>query len=887
MQFESKNLAGKKLKACGSDRLVYVPKFMNTNVTLRSTVRFACGILALAPQVFAEGPLSREQSQFFETKIRPVLVEHCYSCHAADAEEIQGGLVLDTREGIRRGGDTGPAVVPGKLRESLLIKAISYTDKNFAMPPKESGGKLPDQVIRDFERWISDGAADPRDGAAVSLPTAKSSDNRAWWSFQPIAATSPPKLDSAHPFASWVETDIDRFVADRWSASSLYPMQDADPRAFLRRLTFDLIGLPPSREEMESFVKSWEKTDNKRGLIESALDRLLDSKQYGERWGRRWLDVARYAESSGKDVNVVYTHAWRYRDYVIDAFQHDKPFNRFVLEQIAGDQLSSRNAKERSEQLIATGFLAIGPKSLNETNPNQFAVDLADEQIDTVTQAFLGLTVACARCHDHKFDPISHRDYTSLAGIFLSTETHYGTPGGVQGRNQSSLLELPTHREMQIVSKGMSPVEWKDKQARLERLRQQQKAALAQRAGGGKAADGMTNFDVVRIITQATQLESELKLVNEGGSPKYLAMAVVDLPTSAPPSNFPRQRPGAEGRRIPKEFVKIADSPFFLRGNINDPADAIPRGIPTIVGPSSKSISPKVSGRLELANALASPKNTLTARVIVNRVWSWMFGQGLVESVDNFGTTGATPSNPELLDFLATRFMKEGWSIKKLIREVALSHVYRLDSRMDETNFAIDPENKLGWRHSPRRLEAEEIRDAIMSVSGSLDLKPEVGSMIGRAGEGPIGGERMMALSEAQIATANYNFRSIYLPFARNVQPEILTAFDLPDASTTDGNRDSTNVPSQALFMLNSDFIDQQARLTAEQILKNHPGSKTLERSDSRVTEAFYRVLNRAPTSNDLKCSKAFLSTRTTPAVESYTGLVRSLLATAEFRILD
>ncbi len=395
--------------------------------------------------------------------------------------------------------------------------------------------------------------------------------------------------------------------------------------------------------------------------------------------------------SSGKDVNVVYTHAWRYRDYVVDAFRRDKPFNQFVQEQIAGDQLLAESPEQRAEHLIATGFLAIGPKSLNETNPNQFAVDLADEQIDTLTQAFLGLTVSCARCHDHKFDPISQREYTALAGIFLSTDTRYGTPGGVQGRNRSTLLELPNHRGMNIVAKGMSPTEWQDKQSRLDRLRQQQRTAIAQRAGGKKATDGMTNFDVVRIITQVSQLESELGLVNQGGSPKPMAMGVIDLPTTTPATNTARRGPGPGGRQTPKQFVKIADSPIFLRGNIDDRGDPIARGIPTVFGSSRTSIGPNVSGRRELAAAIISPDNPLTSRVIVNRAWAWMFGSGLVESVDNFGTTGTPPVHAELLDYLAQRFVNTGWSVKKLVAEIAMSRVYRLESRLDDRNFESIP----------------------------------------------------------------------------------------------------------------------------------------------------------------------------------------------------
>ena len=494
----------------------------------------------------AQETISEAQAKFFEAKIRPVLVERCYSCHSEDAKEIHGGLLLDTRAGMRRGGDSGPAVVPGNLAGSLLITAIRYGDDDFAMPPDVAGGKLAASVIQDFETWVKTGAADPRDGKARVVAKYDTAKARAWWAFQPIRRESASKPRDR----AWATAEIDRFIEAVWQEKGLTAVDDAEPLALLRRLRFDLTGLPPSSEEAAAFIAEWNKSASRQTLLESTVDRLLRSPQFGERWGRHWLDVARYAESSGKDVNVVFPHAWRYRDYVIDALNDDKPFDDFIREQMAGDLLPARSDKDRAENLIATGFLAVGTKSLNETNPKQFAVDLADEQIDAVTQSFLGLTVACARCHDHRFDPVSQRDYTALAGIFLSTDTRFGTAGGVQGRNQSTLVELPAKAKLATVAKAMPQRDLQQKTARLESLQQQQRNALAQRANGRSATDGISNFDVVRIITQATQLESELSVVNEDGSPKPLAMAAVDRPVEAPVQRG-RRGPRGQGRDPP------------------------------------------------------------------------------------------------------------------------------------------------------------------------------------------------------------------------------------------------------------------------------------------------------------------------------------------------
>lgn len=878
-----------------------------------------------ATHVSGEEKLSQKQLQFFETKIRPVLVKSCYACHSEDAEDSQGGLLVDSREGIRRGGDSGSAVVPGNLSASLLISAIRYSSNDLQMPPEDEGGKLPAHVIHDFETWIRMGAPDPRDGPAKAVSRYDTSDARSWWSFLPIKPVSPTSVSVAPEYGAWPHTDIDRFIAAEWESRGLTPEDDAEPAVLLRRLRFDLTGLPPNEKEVADFLLHWNNAPTARPkLIEDTVDRLLDSREFAERWGRHWLDVARYAESSGKDVNLVYPHAWRYRDYVIDAFDKDKPFNEFLLEQIAGDLLPAKNDSERAEHLIATAFLALGENPINERNAKQFAVDLADDQIAVVSQAFLGQTVACARCHDHRFDPISQRDYTSMAGIFLSTETKYGTAGAVGGRNRAGLVELPAGANLPVVGKGMSSSETYGKQQKLERLRKQQRSARAQRAKGGRATDGLTDFDIVRINTQISQLEFELSNINEDGSAKALAMGVADRPDSLPDIRHPGRperpsvpqggrpmRPGLrmppnrqKGQRRPMQsgtnwdqmqqrgrnqssgFEQIGDSPLFLRGNIGNEGEDVPRGIPALLGSGEDIVIRRGSGRLQLAEALVSPRNTLTSRVIVNRTWHWLFGRGIVESVDNFGTSGAEPSHPELLDYLADRFVQNGWSMKSLIREITLSRVYQLSSSYDDKNFASDPENAYLWRHTSRRLEAEELRDAILAASGRLDLSPSPASLIGRAGDGPIGGLRFQTVTLDEIGDANHQFRSIYLPATRSVQPAVLADFDPPDSSTTDGAREATNVPSQALFMLNSEFVAEQSEYLADTVLRKYPGRTISSSVPERLEFVFQNVLNRSPTESETQAARRLLDEIGNPR-QAWTSVVRSLYASAEFRFVD
>jgi acetyl esterase/lipase/cytochrome c553/mono/diheme cytochrome c family protein len=797
------------------------------------------------------------QIAHFEKKIRPVLVAQCYACHSADAEEIKGGLALDTRDGIRKGGDSGPAVVPGDFKASLLIAAIRHED-GLEMPPK---GKLTEEQIADFVTWISTGAVDPREGiAAKSSSAIDLEEGRRFWAFQrPVKPPLPPIQNE-----KWPLTEVDRFIMAAQEKNGLSVVADAEPLTLIRRLYFDLIGLPPTPEEVRAFVSDWQTSPQQ--TLESTVDRLLNSTHFGERWGRHWLDVARYAESSGKETSFSYPQAWRYRDYVIDSFNADVPFDQFIREQIAGDLLPSNNDDQQAKQMIATGFLAIGPKSHIERNKKQFELDLADEQIDAVSQAFLGLTVACARCHDHKFDPIPQADYYALAGIFRSTETLYGTIPVIQNNNPSELLALGSTAGM---SAGVPPLSDTERM----RLDKQIRDLRDKRAELAKNKQ-FASLQFVQNGILLNTLEARLKAYEADGTPKVMAMGV-------------RDRKSAK------------DSELYIRGDVDKPGAKVPRGFVQVLCDADSRLSLREStsfhrakgddsgsGRLELANWIASPENALTSRVFVNRVWLHLFGRGLVATPDNFGASGQTPSHPELLDHLAVTFVEDAWSVKKLIRRIVLSRVYRLDATFVEANFEKDPENVWLWRMSPRRLDAEAIRDAMLATAGQLDLKPPVGSVVAAGGEGYTGGiER-----GSQLAEQRFNCRSVYLPTIRGRVFESLAEFDGVDGSVVTGQRSETTVPSQSLYLLNSPYVLGLAKNAAQRLMKeaSEPGP--------RIDLAYQRWFGRTATEAELTLAIAFLENYRQkaanegrasggPEVAAWTAFCQSLWASGEFLV--
>lgn len=785
----------------------------------------ASGGAALAPEAAAQP--TPDQLAFFEKNIRPVLADRCYKCHSAQSEKVKGGLLLDTREGIRMGGDNGHAVVPGNLQESLLVTALHWKDKDMQMPPEKDGGKLPDNVIADFEKWIQMGAPDPRDGEAKVVK--KVLDPReakaTLWAFQtPKAMAEPAVKDTA-----WPRTEVDRFILAAQEAQGLHPVADADRLALVRRVYFDLIGLPPTPPQVEAFVQ-----DKSPDAYVHLVDALLATPQFGERWGRHWLDVARYAESTGKERNFTYPEAWRYRDWVIAAVNADVPYDAFVRQQIAGDLLPAKDGMDHAAHLTATGFLALGPKSLQEKNAEQFEMDQVDEQIDTTSRAVLGLTVACARCHDHKFDPVPQKEYYAMAGIFRSTQTFYGTGGtGVKNRNSSSLIPLPPANEPLVA---------------------------------GNAAPAVP-------VEMPNRKENPKKKKKKGGLAPAVAVTVA-----------------TGGEVMGVQDGQAANCHLLVRGEVAQPGEIVPRGMLTVLstGETPAITNSSSSGRLELAQWLTSPANPLTARVEVNRIWSYLFGQGLVRTGDNFGATGEKPSNPELLDALAVQFMRDGWSVKKMVRSLVLSHTYQLSSAHDSAANEKDPDNRLLWRASPRRLDAEAIRDALLTASGQLQTQPPRGSVVANIGGRFVG--KNLAPERFTQVTADY--RSVYLPVVRDFVPEVLDIFDFAEPSLVVASRDVTNVPVQALYLLNNGFVREQATAMAKRILAQplpHP---------QRIALAYEYALGRPPSEAErtraeqylLNEGRALLPVKSgrvdDAALLSWSTFCQALFACAEFRYL-
>ncbi len=782
--------------------------------------------------------ISPEQEQFFEAKIRPVLVTHCGKCHASTASKLRGGLRLDGREALRRGGNSGPAIVPGAPEESLLFRAIRYRDEDLQMPPQR---KLPDAVVADFETWIKMGAPDPRTGMAAEASGRLSADlvrGREFWSFLPPKKSRPPAVK----FAEWPRGDIDRFLLVALEARGLSPVADAGRARLLRRVTFDLIGLPATPEELDAFL-----ADDSPAAFTKIVDRLLGSPRFGERWGRHWLDVARYAESSGK-TNFSYPQAWRYRDWVIASFNADKPYDWFVREQLAGDLLVARDEAERAEQTIATAFLALGSKAHDGENRGQFVLDVVDEQVEATTRVFLGLTVACARCHDHKMDPISQRDYYALSGIFRSTQTCSGTLAGVfPNFNASPLIELSSGANVPSAVQRLTPEQRAAMEVRLAALVRERDAI----------PPGEANRDQLRRTNSLLAMLRHRMLIDRpGGSPRAFTMGV-------------------------RERDEVVDSPLYVRGELDQPGEIVPRGLLRLFGDDAAMSITSGSGRRELADWLVSPSNPLTARVMVNRVWLHLFGRGLVPTPDNFGAVGGRPSHPELLDTLAVEFMTDGWSVKRLIRRIVLSRAYGLDSTYDPRNFEADPDNTLVWRMSKVRLEAEALRDALLFVGDRLAMEPPVGSAVARVGEG------LAFFVRVEGMDVSDTHRSVYLPVVRDRLLESFSLFDFADPSLVTGERATTTGPAQALYFLNGPLVIRQADSLADRVCA------TEDDATNRIDRAYRIALGRRPTGTERERVLVFLHEfaarvgGTDPKQRAWSAFCQALLASAEFRYRD
>lgn len=806
----------------------------------------------------AEHKPEKSGAEFFEKKIRPILVRHCYECHSGDPKKAKAHLVLDTRDGLRKGGESGPVIVPGHPDDSPLIEAIRY--EGLEMPPKE---KLSDELIEDLVQWVEMGAPDPRSGkAALAKGKIDLAEARKYWAFQKPRVVPPPALSDT----AWPKTAIDRYVATRREREHLRPAADADRVSLIRRVTFDLTGLPPTLEEIDAFV-----ADTSAGAFATIVDRLLASERFGERWGRHWLDVVRYGESTGKERNIPYRYAWRYRNYVIDCFNADKPYDRFIVEQLAGDLLHTRNPAERDQLLIATGFLAIGTKGVNTKDREQFHYDVVDDQIDVTGRAFLAMTVACARCHDHKYDPIPTSDYYAMAGIFRSTDTPAGVRSGKKSASDKALLSLsssgfPATKDADKAHEYEShAAEIEKLESQIADLRKTQKKAKQQARKKAKGKSKTPTAD--RPLADQKKFREELKKLEDRLD------ELEALPT--PPGSY------AMGVREGSP----ENSPVLNRGELKDKGAAVPRGVLSVIKTPAGNVNPKHSGRLELAHWIASQDNPLTARVMVNRVWQHLFGQALVPSSDNFGALGDDPTHPELLDFLAHEFMTTNkWSVKALIRSIVLSRVYQMSSDHNPENFAVDPSNRYRWRMEPRRLDAEEIRDAMLAASGELDLTRPEGSPMLALGNAQVRGGK--GLQEVKRPT---NVRSIYLPELRGNVPEMLQVFDVADPSLIIGKRDVTTVATQALFLMNNGFVMKQSEQFAKRVL----GKQGLN-PGTRIELAYRLALGRLPTDREKSDVIKYLTDyrkaleagehKGSPQLAAWASFCQTLFASGEFR---
>ena len=789
---------------------------------MRTTIWLANCLLILGlgtQETFAaeSAPNEHAKIEFFEKKIRPILVNNCYACHSAETNS-KGGLRVDDRNGLIAGGGRGGAIAPGDVDKSLLLKAISYTLPKLKMPPEK---QLSSEEIADLTKWIADGAAWPKVEIPVELGKHTADYEKLkkeHWAWQPLVAAKPPAVKDA----AWVRDDVDRFILAGLEAQNLRPVRDADKVDLIRRVTFDLTGLPPTLNEIDAFV-----ADSSPGAFAKVVDRLLGSPAFGERWGRHWLDVARYGESTGSARNLPFPHAWRYRDYVIDAFNADKPYNQFLREQIAGDLLPANSPQEKAEQLVATGFLALGVKDVNQRFKVRYIMDNVDEQIDTVSRAVLGLTVSCARCHDHKFDPIPTTDYYALAGIFRSSDLCAGLRnkmggGGLDYYDTTMFLNVGLGEVRDVPAEKVAEAKQK-----FEAAQKEFNAVFNKPEGKKLAADGKpVQFGLRQKMNKA---QAELTALTDPAASGKIAMGVRDSKV-------------------------VADTEIRIRGEAEKLGPVVPRGYLSVVPvPDAPPVNPEQSGRLELARWLTSKQNPLTSRVMANRIWKHLFGTGIVNTVDNFGVTGEKPSHPELLDFLAARFVNEGWSVKKLVRSLVLSRSYQLSSAGDEKNLEFDPANRLVWRHSPRRLEAEEIRDAMLAASGKLNLTPPEASP---AKDFPVRELRNNGPEAKNLETLAKDSlqRSVYLPLLRGITPNSLSVFDFAEQGFVTGSRDATTVAPQALYLLNDPFVRKQSLALAEQLLAKS------EMDDAARTKLAYRLIfGREPTSHELERGSAFV----------------------------
>lgn len=973
------------------------------------------------PSVQASSP---DSIDFFEQRIRPVLIEHCYACHASDTEQ-QGGLTLDTKSGWQIGGDSGPAIVPGDAAASRLIRVMSYQDPELEMPPDS---KLPQNILDDFKRWIDAGAVDPRDDAPGTVAKKRDSEidwdkARQHWAYRPIQPVSPPSIGEQQLQASdgWPRGVIDQFVYRTLRSHNFSPNATADRFSLIRRLSIDLTGLPPDPD----LVRQYASAEDEALAYEQLVDRMIASHDFAERFARHWLDVARYAESVTLR-GLVQPEVWRYRDYVIDAIHQDRSWKDIFREQIAGDLIAFDSVESAQRAQAAVTFLCMGNMNLENQQKRLLEMDFIDEQLDTIGRAMLGQTIGCARCHDHKFDPIPTADYYAMAGVLHGSV-------GIEHSNVSRWVEVPlpmtpaeqihwdavkseldaTSAELAAIKKqsppGGSPKvkvvassklpgividdrdakrvgQWKESEHTqpyvdggyihdLNEMRGDKTltfepvdlppgqydvrvayCAAANRTSKAEftvfSADGETTVTInqrkpgsidglwesLGTFRFEPAGQALVMLSNVGADGHVIGDAVQFLPLRPSKASLDQdgrqadsqdpvgktdseqeaqakrlelrtkqltvrqselqrqlnQRPKAMGLLPRKEAGNL---PIHIRGSIHNLGQPVERGVLQIINDQLPplEITGDSCGRLELADWIANDHNPLTSRVLVNRIWLWVMGQGLVRTPDNFGTTGQKPTHPELLDWLTDQFIENGWSMKHLVKQIVLSATYRQSARLpsnDDTRLQADPDNRLWWRSDRKPLTAEALRDSVLSISGELDSTP-YGSRI----RGNI--------------TADYGYkhdeliRSIYMPVFRNAIPELLETFNYTDTSFVTGQRQRGIVAQQALAIMNHPwFVDRALSAAKKNIERDVRDDSTdvTDQLDARVDYAFLQTLSRYPDDAERKAAYDFLAdTYQTIATKSLTAetldekalikslaqLYHGLFATAEFRQLE
>jgi len=782
----------------------------------------------MANFVLAGVPGADDSSEtFFETKIRPVLVNDCLPCHGG--KKTESGLTVDSRKSLLQGGDRGPAIEAGNPDQSLLVRAIRHADDDLKMPPKR---RLAAEVATDFARRVAQGADWPepkvQKGAAQRLTAPRH------WAFQPISHVPPPEITSRQS-----GMPVDRFIEAKRRIAGVNPVSPADKRTLIRRVTFDLIGLPPTPEEVADFV-----SDPSPTAFSRVVERLLASPHYGERWGRHWMDVAHYADTAGDNADYPIPEVARYRDYIIKSFNQDKPFDLFVREQMAGDILASRGEKVNyAESVIATGFLALSRRYA--TGPFELWHLTLEDAIETTGRAFLGLTIRCARCHDHKFDPISQRDYYALYGVFASTTFPYA------GSEELHSKSLPRMNFVPLTEQTCAEPKLKAYQERMKELE-----------------------ETIRSLESRKDAQSSRRLAE-------LRKELTRLKRSSLPPDLPGGYAVTEG--------EPTDAALQRRGDPDNPGDVVPRGVPRfafLAAAPAPAVASHASGRLELAQWLTQIDNPLTPRVMVNRIWQHHFGRGIVATPSNFGLHGDPPTHPELLDWLAARFVASGWSIKAIHREIVLSQTYQLASDANAYDAAIDPDNRWLWRFPAGRLDAESIRDAMLAVANNLDE-----NLPGPHPFPPIETWRWTQHDAFKVVYPS-NYRSVYLMTQRLLKHPYLAIFDGPDTNVSTEARSRSTVPLQALFLMNNPFVQEQSARLGRRLIASSTDPRR------RIELAYQLAWSRPPTSDEVdrglrflqKCSTAIESAHirdNSRETEAWTSLAKVLLTANEFLYVD